>query len=82
MSSADEYRAKAGELLAAAQKEHSSITRAELENIAAAYLRLADQADKNAKTDLVYESPRPANQQVQQHQQQQQQQPQPDKKKE
>ena len=76
MSASDEYRAKAAQLRARAQPELSALSQASLENLALSYLRLAEQAEKNATTDLVYETPQrlqPA-QQSQQLQQQQQQQ--------
>jgi hypothetical protein len=74
MAAGDEYRVKAAEMNARARKERDPLIRAEHENLALAYLRLADQADKNAKIDLVYETP-PARPSLQQ-----QQQPQPDAK--
>ena len=81
MSASDEYRAKAAELSARAQKETSAFSKASLENLALSYLRLAEQAEKNATTDVAYETPpRPAHQPHQQQQQQQQQQRQPEKK--
>jgi hypothetical protein len=74
MAAGDEYRVKAADMNARAKNERNPLARAEHENLALAYLRLADQADKNAKVDLVYETPpaRPSPQQ--------QQQPQPDDK--
>ena len=44
MAVGDHYRAKALELLAHADTERDPQPRAELENLAAAYLRLADQS--------------------------------------
>ena len=44
----DCYRAKALELLARADGENDSQMRAEFENLAAAFLRLAEQAERNA----------------------------------
>src|SRR5438046_1693075 len=76
MPTADEYRIKAAELNARAKQEPNPITGAQFENLALAYLRLADQAEKNAATDIVYEPP-PAR--SEQPQVQQQQQPQPAK---
>jgi hypothetical protein len=76
MPSADEYRIKAAELNALAKDEADQLARANYINLALAYLRLAEQAEKNAATDIVYETPSPHLQQ-----QQQQQQPQPDDKK-
>jgi hypothetical protein len=79
MTSGDLYRAKAADLNARAARERTPALRSELENLALAYLRLAEQADRNARTDLVYESPSPraAPPAQPQQQQQQQQQPQP-----
>jgi hypothetical protein len=47
MPSGDEYRIKAVELTAKAQTEISPDLRLELENLALAYLRLAEQADRD-----------------------------------
>ena len=52
----DDYRAKAFEFLAKAGTENSPLMRAELENLAVAYLRLAEQAEHNS---LTYEPPAP-----------------------
>jgi hypothetical protein len=57
MTSGDEYRLKAAELRAKATQETSSGVRTELSTLAAAYMRLADQAERN--TDAVYETPPP-----------------------
>jgi hypothetical protein len=57
MPTADEYRFKAAELNAQAKSESNPLQSAQLQNLALAYLRLADQADKNATTDIVYEPP-------------------------
>jgi len=73
MPTADEYRIKAAELNAQAKLAPNAHLRAECENLALSYLRLADQAEKNAQTDLVYEPPAV----IVQPQVQQQQQPQP-----
>jgi hypothetical protein len=59
VSVADEYRAKAAELAAKASREKKPQRRAELEALERSYLRLAVQAEKNAKTNLVYETPPP-----------------------
>jgi len=59
MAPGDNYRAKALELLARAEIEGDLQMRTELENLAAAYLRLADQAARNSELYLAYEpSPR------------------------
>ena len=75
MPSVDEYRVKAAELNALAKDEPDQLARANYINLALAYLRLAEQAEKNAATDIVYETPSPHLQPQQQHQ------PQPDDKK-
>jgi hypothetical protein len=51
----DKYRAKALELLARAETESDPQIRAEFENLAAAFLRLAEQAKRNSQFDLTYE---------------------------
>ena len=56
MAVGDNYRAKALELLVRADTEGDLEMRAELENLAAAYLRLAEQAERNSKLDP-YEPP-------------------------
>ena len=73
MSVADEYRAKAAEMAEKAKRDGDPLVQAEFEALRRNYLRLALQAEKNAKTDIVYETPsRSAMQQQQQHHQQQQ----------
>jgi hypothetical protein len=52
-----DYRAKAAELWAKASHESNPEVQAELEGLAAAYLRLAEQADRNQQLDLSYETP-------------------------
>jgi hypothetical protein len=71
MAAGDDYRIKAADMNAKAKRETRPLTRAELESLALAYLRLADQADRNA--GLVSSADRSA---VPLQQQQQQQQPQ------
>ena len=68
-SSAERYRIKAAEMRAKARDERRPELSAEFERLAAAYLRLAEQADRNSATDIVYE---PGARQTQQQQQQQQ----------
>jgi len=51
------YRAKALELLARADGEIDSQMRREFENLAAAFLRLAEQADRNAGLIIEFELP-------------------------
>jgi hypothetical protein len=74
MTSADEYRIKAGDLVAFARAEPDPFQRAEYERLSAFYLRLAEQAERNSLTDVVYETS------PDQPQAQQQQQAQPEKK--
>ena len=57
MTSGDGYRAKASKISAQAAAEAHGETRMELESLARAYLRLAEQADRNSETDLVYLTP-------------------------
>jgi hypothetical protein len=57
MGAGDAYRVKAAEISAKARGEANTPWRLELENLALSYLRLADQADRNAQVDLVYETP-------------------------
>jgi hypothetical protein len=73
---AEDYRAKAAELDAKASVESDPFARAELHRLAESYRRLADQADRNSLTDVVYE-PAPLSGQAERAAQQQQQQPQP-----
>jgi curli biogenesis system outer membrane secretion channel CsgG len=71
----DSYRIKASELNAEAGQEADAERRKELKRLAMAYLRLADQAERNARNNVVYETPPPRSAvQPQQQQQQQQQQ--------
>ena len=67
---AEEYRVKAAQLAAEAKRTANPARRAQLESLERAYLRLAIQADKNAQTDIVYETP-PRPQAAQQQQQRQ-----------
>ena len=59
VTAGDEYRAKAAELRARARRESDAILRAELDNLALAFLRLAAQAQRNNQADIVYETPPP-----------------------
>jgi hypothetical protein len=77
MPPGDEYRKKAADLTARSLQEPDLVQRLDLANLAHAYLRLAEQAERNAETDIVYETPQhdqPNIQQQQQEQEQQQQQ--------
>jgi hypothetical protein len=78
MTPAEQYRVKASEMAALARAETHPFQKAEYERLSLSYLRLADQAERNSQTDVVYETPPPVQQP--QAQQQQQQQMQPDKK--
>jgi hypothetical protein len=77
-----EYSAKAIWHLELAERETDVEKKTENLTLALSYMRLAQLAEKNAKTDLVYETPAPPVQPmahpVQQQQQQQQQQAEPD----
>ena len=55
----DNYRARALELMARAETESDPEMRAELKNLAAAFLRLVEQAERNSQVDLTYEPPPP-----------------------
>jgi hypothetical protein len=53
----DEYRRHAADCVKSAESAGDAATKAELMNMAAAWLRLADQAEKNSHNDMVYETP-------------------------
>jgi hypothetical protein len=57
MSSASDYRAKAAELIAKAQQEPAEKTRTAYKLLAQSYLALAELAERNSRTDVVYETP-------------------------
>jgi hypothetical protein len=57
MAAGDRYRAKALELLARADGESDQSVKAEFENLAAAFLRLAEQAERNAALTIEFELP-------------------------
>jgi hypothetical protein len=57
MGPGDEYRVKALEFRAMASCEINPSVRAEFENLAQAYMRLAEQAERNSQLDLTYETP-------------------------
>lgn len=59
MTSGDFYRTKAAELRAKALHEANPDVQTELEGLAAAYLRLAEQAERNKLLDVSYETPPP-----------------------
>jgi hypothetical protein len=68
MAAGDDYRIKAADVNAKAKGETSPHTRAELKKLVLAYLRLADQADRNADLAPLGEQSRPPVQQQQQQQ--------------
>ena len=78
MAAGDAYRAKAAELVGKATRETDDHNRANLYALAQSYLRLAEQADRNALTDVTYETPTPRPETQQPQQQQQQTQPKKD----
>lgn len=59
MSTADQYRVRAAEFAAMASTEPTSALQTEYARMAASYMRLAELADRNAMTDVVYEPPPP-----------------------
>ena len=59
MSAAGNYRAKAVELLARAETENNQTVRAEFENLAEAFLRVAEQAEHDAAFAAETELPSP-----------------------
>jgi hypothetical protein len=67
------YRAHAATCVQLAQKTIDSEIKIALLDMARAWLNLADQAEKNSQTTLVYETPVVRHQVAQQQQQQQQQ---------
>lgn len=70
----DVYRLRAAQCMKLAQDAADSQAKLALLDMAQAWMSLADQADKNSATTLVYETPEPPH-----HVAQQQQQPQTDK---
>ncbi|HEX3341840.1 MAG TPA: hypothetical protein VHT68_22005 [Pseudolabrys sp.] len=57
MTPRDVYLTRAAELISKIDGELDPALSAEFENLARAYLRLADQAELNNQTDIVYETP-------------------------
>ena len=55
MSPGAQYRKLAAQLRAKARAERSSVLRAEWEHLANCYIRLAQQAERNSRTDVAYE---------------------------
>jgi len=56
--SAEECRSRAAECLRLANEANSARAKARLTDMAGAWLRLSDQADKNSKADLSYQTPK------------------------
>ena len=77
MTTEEKYRAQAAELLMRARNEASPMIRSEWENLAKSYIHLAEQAERNSRTDIVYQVPQQSPSGG--HAVQQQQQPQPNK---
>ena len=57
MTAADQYRAKALQFATMASEQKNPNLQVEYAGMAEAYFRLAQQAEKNQKTDIVYETP-------------------------
>jgi len=57
MTAGDAYRGKAVEFRAKAQVESDLKRKAEFEHLARAYQRLAEQAERNSRLDITYETP-------------------------
>jgi hypothetical protein len=57
MPSPDQYKRNALQCLTQAADVSDPLTQAVLRSMAQAWLRLAEQADKNGATNLVYETP-------------------------
>jgi hypothetical protein len=57
MTPADQYRTLAAQFMARAKSEQNMKLRSEWQYLAVCYLRIAEQADRNSQTDVVYEPP-------------------------
>ena len=57
MEPCTEYRIKAAELFALANNDHYHGVKIQCERLARAYLRLAEQAERNSHLDLTYKTP-------------------------
>lgn len=55
MTTADRYRALAAHLRSRASQERNLVLRGQWANLAQCYMRLAEQADANSRSDIVYE---------------------------
>jgi len=56
MTPADTYRIRAAQLMASARFGRTPAQRLEVERLAASYRRLAEQADRNSKIDVVFDT--------------------------
>jgi hypothetical protein len=57
MTGREEYLLRAAALSSKAQAETDRACKVGIENLARAYLRLAEQAERNSRTDIVYGTP-------------------------
>lgn len=57
MTPADQYRVLAARFMARSKSEQDLKLRSEWHYLAVCYLRIAEQADRNSHTDIVYEPP-------------------------
>ena len=57
MTPGKRYRLRAAEMCAKADEEVHPLARLQYENLALRYFLLAARADRNGRTDVVYESP-------------------------
>ena len=57
MTFAEQYRSLAAQFMARARSEQNPKLRSEWDFLAVCYMRLADQAERNGQTDVVYEPP-------------------------
>jgi hypothetical protein len=57
MATAADYRARAEDFHVLARQETDLACRLEYERLAQCYVRLADLAERNSHTDIVYETP-------------------------
>jgi hypothetical protein len=57
MTFAEQYRSLAAQFMARARSEQNPKLRSEWDFLAVCYMRLAEQAERNDLTDVVYEPP-------------------------
>jgi 2-phospho-L-lactate guanylyltransferase (CobY/MobA/RfbA family) len=57
MTFAEQYRSLAAQFMARARSEQNLKLRSEWDFLAVSYMRLAEQAERNGQTDVVYEPP-------------------------